>query len=410
MSTLFSHIARMLYRFLRLLFLFYIKIHVKRVFVKGSGNVPEGGPVIFAANHGNAFLDAIMLLLILNRPIWYLARADVFKTAWQRWILRQLHLIPVYRMRDGIDSIVQNKFTFELCSKLMQEGKALLIFSEGNAVPENRLRPLKKGTARIAVQAAKSMNWPADFNIIPLGINYASHTQFRTEIMIGFGQAIKLNEFKSIYESDNAIGLKSITHAIYRGIIEEMVHIPERDQDNFAFVALSLARGEKQYPFFKYRFDEEGRLDHERAVLANFIEKDSPELRDKLARFAKRSRELHLPLSLAYSRIPDSRTWFLVWAFLPAVIGAIFHAVPMSLAFWFTGKSVKDPQFVSSVLIGTGFILNFIWYLIFICVSIIISPWILVGVFILPIMGRITLIYSEALSQQRARSLRLKMD
>jgi 1-acyl-sn-glycerol-3-phosphate acyltransferase len=410
MSTLFSHLARMLYRFLRLLFLFYIKIHVKRVFVKGSRDIPKGGPIIFAANHGNAFLDATILVLVLNRPIWYLARADVFKTAWQRWILKQLHLIPVYRMRDGIDSIEQNKYTFDLCSKLMQEGKALLIFSEGNAVPENRLRQLKKGTARIAVQAAESMNWPDNFTIIPVGINYASHTSFRTEIMLGFGKAIRVNEYKSICESDNSLGLRSITHNIYQGIIEEMIHIPERVQDNFAFVALSLARGEKQYPLFKYRFDDEGRLDHERAVLHNFIKKDSPELREKLARFAKRSRELHLPLSLAYSKIPNSRIGFLFCAFIPAVIGAIFHALPMSLAFWFTGRSVKDAQFVSSVLMGTGFMFNFIWYLLYICFCIICFPWALIGVFILPITGRITLIYSEALAQQRARSLRLKMD
>lgn len=400
----------MLYPFLRFLFLFYIRIHVKRTFVKGVENVPEKGPIILAANHGNAFLDATMLVLTLNRPIWYLARADVFKTAWQRWILKQLHLIPVYRLRDGIDSIEQNKVTFDLCSKLMKEGKALLIFSEGNALPENRLRPLKKGTARIACQAAEAMNWPDDFHIIPTGINYASHTSFRTEVMLGFGHPIKVNEFKTTYESDAPKGLKSITHAIYHGIIEEMVHIPEREQDNFAFVALSLARGEKQYPIFKYRFDNEGRLDHERAVIANFVEKDSPELRDKLSRFAKRSRELHLPLSLAYARIPKSRALFLFWAFIPATIGVLFHAIPMSLAFWFTGKTVRDPQFVSSVLMGTGFAFNFLWYLLWIITLSILFPIGLVALAVLPFCGRISLIYSEALAQQRARSLRSKMD
>jgi 1-acyl-sn-glycerol-3-phosphate acyltransferase len=399
----------MLYSFLRFLFLFYIKIHVKRSFVKGIENVPTKGPIIFAANHGNAFLDATLLVLTLNRPIWYLARADVFKTAWQRWILKQLHLIPVYRLRDGIDSIEQNKVTFNLCSNLMKEGKALLIFSEGNASPEHRLRPLKKGTARIAFQAAEAMIWPDNFHIIPTGINYASHTSFRTEVMIGFGYPIRVNEFKTTYESDAPKGLISITHAIYRGIIEEMVHIPEPEQDNFAFVALSLARGEKQYPIFKYRFENEGRLDHERAVIANFIEKDSLELREKLGRFAKRSRELHLPLSLAYSRVPDSRLWFLIFGFIPAVIGAIFHAIPMSLAFWFTGKTVRDPQFVSSVLMGTGFGFNFLWYLIWIILLACIYPWAIIPLLIMPFLGRITLLFSESLSQQRARSLRSKM-
>ncbi|MEX1188912.1 MAG: 1-acyl-sn-glycerol-3-phosphate acyltransferase [Bacteroidia bacterium] len=400
----------MLYWFLRLIIGWYMQIHAKRLFVRGLEQVPQKGPLIFAANHGNAFLDATLLVIILRRPVWYLARADVFKKPWQRFILKHLHLIPVYRIQDGVDSMENNKKTFEICTDLLKEGKSLLIFSEGNAKPEHRLRPLKKGTARIAVQAAEAMNWPDNFVIMPLGINYTEHTAFRTELMFGFGKPIVVNEFKSEVESDLTKGLKAITHAIFDGIIEEILHIPEKEQDPYAQIAMALGRGEKQYPLFGYRYDNEGRLEHEQKVLANFIEKDNSELREKLMRFSKRSSELHLPLALSYSRIPENRSYFLILGFLPALAGLIFHAFPMSLAFWFTGKTVRDPQFVSSVLMVTGFFLNLIWYILWIIGLLILYPIALIALFFLPFCGRITLLYSEALAQQRARSLRMRIE
>jgi len=398
----------MLYRFLRLTIGWYMQIHVKRIFVKGHEQVPKDGPIIFAANHCNAFLDAALLVLTIKRPVWYLARADVFKKPWQRFILKRLHLIPVYRIQDGVDSIESNKKTFEACANLMKEGKALLIFSEGNAKPEHRLRPLKKGTARIAVQAAEAMNWSDNLIIMPLGINYTEHTLFRTEVMLGFGKPLVVNAYKKQIEMDLDKGLNSMTSDIFEGIKNEILHIPEKEQDLFAHIAMDLGRGGQEYPLFRYRFNNEGRLDIEQSVLANFIEYDNEALRADLIQHEQRGKELQLPLSLTHSEKPSSRLFFLLLGFIPAILGLIFHSIPMRLSFWFTKKTVRDPQFVSSVLMATGFFFNFIWYIIWIVVLILFSPMALILLAILPFCGRITLLYYEALSLQRARSIRMQ--
>jgi hypothetical protein len=227
--------------------------------------------------------------------------------------------------------------------------------------------------------------------------------------MLGFGPSITVSDFRSEYESDQARGLRAINHQIFQGIQQEMIHIPERAQDDFANIALAIGRAEKQYPLFRFRYLDEGRLDHEQQVLANFIERDSPELRDKLHRFAKKSEELHLPLSLAHAQVPQGRTAFLILGFIPALLGLIIHALPMSLAFWFTGKKVRDAQFINSVLMGTGFFFTAIWYLFIIICKAIYAPYLLFFIPFFPILLRITLLYSEALSQQRARALRRKM-
>lgn len=399
----------MLYKVLHLLIGAWMRIHLKRLFIRGLENVPQKEPVIFTCNHGNAFLDAVLIAITLKRPVHFLTRADVFKKPWQRYILGKIKMIPIYRIRDGIDSIEKNTETFALCSGILKNGGAILIFSEGNAHPEKRLRPLKKGSARIAFQSAEALAWTPDLKIIPVGINYTDHTRFRTEVMLGFGSAIKVADFRSEYESDQAKGLLAINHQIFQGIRDEMVHIPERDQDEVANIALAIGRAEKQYPLFRFRYRNEGRLDHEQLVLANFLERDSEELRDKLKRFAKKSDEMHLPLALAHAQLPNSRTAFLVLGFFPALLGLIIHAVPMSLAFWFTGKKVRDAQFINSVLMGTGFFFTAIWYLFILVCKAIYAPYLLLFLPLFPVLLRISLLYSEALAQQRARALRKKL-
>ena len=158
---------------------------------------------------------------------------------------------------------------------------------------------------------------------------------------MGFGLPITIADFRSEIESDLARGTRAINHQIFQGIEAEMVHVPEKNMDEVADIALAIGRAEKQYPIFRFRYVNEGRLDHEQHVLANFIERDSPEIREKLHRFAKKSQDIHMPLSLAHAQIPDGRMAFLILGFIPALLGLIIHALPMSLAFWFTGKKVR---------------------------------------------------------------------
>jgi 1-acyl-sn-glycerol-3-phosphate acyltransferase len=373
-------------------------------------HVPEKDPVLFAANHSNAFLDAVVLALSLKRPIWFLVRADVFKKSWQRYLLRQLHMIPVYRIRDGIDSIEKNKETFDICARLLSHGNALLIFSEGNCRPEHRLRPLKKGTARIAFQAAAEIDWPENLQIIPLGINYVQHSGFRTEVMLGFGPPIFIKKYRESFESNPYQALKSLTHEIFQGIRSEMIHIPERDQEACAQISLALGRAEKMYPISGFRYLDEGRLDHEQQVLQNFLNRDSEELREKLLRFERRSRDLHIPMHMspvAPGAVRQRNNYmFLILAFIPALAGLVFHILPMNMAFRITGRVVRDPQFYSSVLFGTGFFLTLIWYLFFLVVLLVIKPAAILVLLFLPLAGYVALLYPDAMQRQRMRTLK----
>jgi hypothetical protein len=97
---------------------------------------------------------------------------------------------------------------------------------------------------------------------------------------------------------------------------------------------------------------------------------------------------------------------FLTLAFLPALAGLLFHIVPINAAFRVTGRVVRDPQFFSSVLFGTGFFLTLIWYLVFLFTLLILKPAAALFLLFMPLAGYLSLLYPDAMQRQRMRTLK----
>lgn len=145
------------------------------------------GPLLLASNHPNSFLDAIILDILFEQPIWSLARGDVFKTKWISKMLKALKMFPVYRVSEGVENLNNNYETFENCKQVFRKNGLVLIFSEGKCINEWRLRPLKKGTARLAISSWEE-NIP--LQVLPVGINYSSFRRFGKNVFINFGKII----------------------------------------------------------------------------------------------------------------------------------------------------------------------------------------------------------------------------
>ena len=133
------------------------------------------GPLIIASNHPNSFLDAIILATLFKSPVYSLARGDAFAGKMITKILNSFNMLPVYRVSEGVENLEQNYTTFEACQDIFKKNGIILIFSEGRCINEWHLRPLKKGTARLAL-AAWQQNIPLE--VLPLGINYSKFRKF----------------------------------------------------------------------------------------------------------------------------------------------------------------------------------------------------------------------------------------
>lgn len=153
------------------------------------------GPLLLAANHPNSFLDAIILDILFAQPIWSLARGDVFKKPLYTKLLTKLKILPVYRTSEGVENLETNYTTFDSCKEIFRRNGIVLMFSEGKCVNEWHLRPLKKGTARLAIN---SWQEGIELKVLPVGINYSSFKRFGKNIFINFGTIISNNEILSI--------------------------------------------------------------------------------------------------------------------------------------------------------------------------------------------------------------------
>lgn len=151
---------------------------------------------MLAANHPNSFLDAVIINALFEQPVWSLARGDVFRNKFARKILHALRIMPVYRVSEGVENLSSNYDTFSDCIEIFKKNGIVLIFSEGRCINEWHLRPLKKGTARLAISCWEKQ---IPVKVLPVGINYNSFRKFGKNVFIHFGEPIESDLLKELY-------------------------------------------------------------------------------------------------------------------------------------------------------------------------------------------------------------------
>ena len=185
----------MTYYILRKYCQFILKFLIKRLDVNGLNNVPPNGPVLFASNHPNSFLDAIIINCTVSRPIWSLARGDAFKKPLVKKFLSKIYMMPIYRISEGKEYLGKNDETFKKAYTLFKNDGQVLIFSEGICKNQTTLLPLKKGTARLTQQTWQSN---LDLKIVPVGINYDQFDSFGKTISLNFSPSFDKNSFDNL--------------------------------------------------------------------------------------------------------------------------------------------------------------------------------------------------------------------
>jgi 1-acyl-sn-glycerol-3-phosphate acyltransferase len=179
-----------LYSLLKRYARFAIKIYCTRIIINKPEVLKSKGPLLFASNHPNSFLDGMILTTLLEEPLYLLARGDAFKKNWVNNLLRKLKLLPVYRTSEGVENLGHNYTTFDACRETFKENGLVLIFSEGRCENEWHLRPLKKGTARLSIT---SWEQGIPLKVLPTAFNYSSFKKFGKEVHLFFGEPIDRN-------------------------------------------------------------------------------------------------------------------------------------------------------------------------------------------------------------------------
>ena len=140
------------YWFLRYYVDFSLKLSYRKIKYVGKEKIPQDGAVIFAPNHTNALMDALIILAIDRKPKVFVARADIFKNPTLAKIFTFLKIMPIMRQRDGLKEVKKNQEIIDKSVDVLRDKIPFCIFPEGTHNTKYSSLPLSKGIFKIAFQ------------------------------------------------------------------------------------------------------------------------------------------------------------------------------------------------------------------------------------------------------------------
>ena len=188
------------------------------------------GRTIYVSNHQGGFMDPLLIAALRKPVVYFMVRSDVFNR-YTSPFFRRLHMLPIFRQRDGVDTKDKNAKIFEKTNEILARNRNILIFGEGFTSDriQRRLHPLKKGPVRIGFSALEYCDWKEEIYLQGLGINYTDFNRRGSDVLISAGVRIKLNDYKAAYQENPGKTIAEVTKLLendMRSLITD-VHDPE---------------------------------------------------------------------------------------------------------------------------------------------------------------------------------------
>jgi 1-acyl-sn-glycerol-3-phosphate acyltransferase len=215
----------LLYLFTQKITHFALFVYFREIRLKGMDKVKRGQAVMFVANHQNALLDPLVIAACTPFRAYFLTRSDVFVNPVVNQIFSFLRMLPIYRMRDGRNTLARNEAIFERCTALLQQGNAILLFPEANHNILRRVRPLSKGFTRILF-ATLEKDPNLTIQLVPVGINYEKANAFPDRVAFCFGDPI---DARKLYNrEDLQASVLEVKDSVARALQKNTIHIDEK--------------------------------------------------------------------------------------------------------------------------------------------------------------------------------------
>lgn len=120
---------------------FLVYFRMKRI---GMEHVPKDGALIIASNH-RSFMDPWVIGMMLRRPIYYVAKTELFHHRAVAWLLSSLGAFPVDRGAGDRDAM-------DAARRILERGDVVVIFPEGTRTRPGALGTPKRGVGRLALE------------------------------------------------------------------------------------------------------------------------------------------------------------------------------------------------------------------------------------------------------------------
>ena len=364
---------------------FSVKQSYRSILQVGEENIPKDGAIIFAPNHTNTLMDALVVLAYNCQPKVFVARADIFRNRKLAQIFTFLKIMPIMRQRDGISAVKKNQETIDKAVDVLKDRIPFCIFPEGTHQAKYSSLPLSKGIFRIAYQAHDLMP-DVPLYIVPVGIKYGDFFRFRSTIRMEFGKPINVGEFIA----ENAHMSPQEQTNVLKDLLTERLHstifhIPN-DEDYTATYEVCNA----VEPFEMEKISNSGKhileVQHEANKQAlkriEALKESNPEKAKKLLELGKEASKLRKkkgidtesasvkkPLLSRLGRV------LLTLITLPYTLPVSILASPVVLLCQFIFTKLKDPAFRNSVRFVVNLLVWPLFVLIYAIIAFCLLPW-----------------------------------
>ncbi|MDY6854927.1 MAG: lysophospholipid acyltransferase family protein [Thermodesulfobacteriota bacterium] len=133
----------MLYNISKIILSLFFHSYI-RLKVVGHRNIPDSGGVILAPNH-ISYLDPILIALAVKRRVYSMAKEELFKNTFSRFVMINLNAFPVRRGR-------LDRYTLNRSLAVLHHGNVLNVFPEGTISLSGNTLEGKQGVAWLVLK------------------------------------------------------------------------------------------------------------------------------------------------------------------------------------------------------------------------------------------------------------------
>ena len=390
------------------------RVFFRKIYIANADSLPKGKPTLLIANHPTTFTEPCILACFLDRPLFFLVRGDFFAKRLFSALLRDLHMIPIYRMKDGGYRGLRNNFTtFDACYEWLKADRTVMIMGEGSAIYEKRLRPLRKGPARIAMRTME--NDPGmELYIVPVGVNYTDSNRFGSVAMIRFDEPFLAREFFGPDRGPKGKAVNAFTRHIREKLANNIVIIEREEDEWLTERLLEMQRNEFAFRSRAKVETDDALLRQERRIAGWINGMDGKEralLKERLKNYFLRLNQFGLIDRTLSSSAPSASFLGVVLGHLPYLAGYWLNALPFQGMRYIVNNKVIFNEFFGSVRIAASIGFFLVYYLLLLPVLLLTMGWSgWVGLAGLPVLGYFALRYHQYRENYRQQKLLRKAE
>ena len=366
---------------------FSVNHSYRKILHVGLENIPKDGAIIFAPNHTNTLMDALVVLCYDHTPKVFVARADIFKNPVLAKIFHFLKIMPIMRQRDGFQAVKKNQEIINKSVDVLKDKIPFCIFPEGTHQAKYSSLPLSKGIFRIAFQANELMP-DIPLYIVPIGVRYGDFFRFRSTVRMEFGKPINVGEYLAehadLTPQEQTNGMKDL---LTERLHDTLFHIPNDDDYRAIFEVCNameplemeeLLKADKNMESVEAQFQANKRILSRILALKN----DDPDKAEKLLELGKEASKKRQKKGIDFesasvkkpfvSRLPRL---LLTLVTLPYTLPASLLASPAIGLCQFLFTKLKDKAFWNSIRFVVNLVLWPLLVLIYGIIGFCLLPW-----------------------------------